>query len=376
MYAIADIVNALRQKWPAWQTLKDIELARADGQIDYAVGNFSVVTRVRHEGVDKILKCYTRHRPHLKEIYGAHFLPKELVITDLMGATHLIDCLLTDYIAGKTLDEHLHNKDCNIGALADAFERLAQRLLAENLAHGDIKPDNIIVGEDGELHLIDWDACFIERLAGMESAELGSSAYQHPARSTKHYNRHIDDYSIAYLLTMLRAAQIDASVIEHYRSFFAFAPSPADIVNSAGGAIAPLTERFAQLGMAKEYRLSKMLSSPTPSLYGLEAILTPTQSLDDGASELEQINGYWGITNSQCWVVGPLYDWILEPFGDIYIAGIDDYITINSLRHGMLHTLAKGCHITQPDNEGCRIEQPSGEESYIKYSDLLHNFAK
>ena len=119
-----------------------------------------------------------------------------------------------------------------------------------------------------------------------------------------------------------------------------------------------------------------MLSSQTPSLYGLEAILTPTQSLHDGTSELEQINGYWGITNSQCWVVGPLYDWILEPFGEIYIAGIEDYITINSLRHGMLHTLAKGCHITQPDNEGCRIEQPSGEESYIKYSDLLHNFAK
>lgn len=376
MYAIADIVNALQQRWPLWQTLDDIEVVRRNGEVDYTVGNFSVVARVRHKGFDKILKCYTRQKPYLKEIYGSQFLPGELIITDVMGFTHSVDCLLVDYIAGETLDKRLLDEACNIEALSQAFERVAVELLAQIRAHGDIKPDNIIVTEDGELYLVDWDACFVKHLAGKESAELGSSAYQHPARSTMHFNRHIDDYSIAYLLTMLRAAQIDRTILEHFRSFYAFAPSPAEIVASEGGAIAQLTEQFAQQGMAKEYRLSKMLSSHTPYLYALTSVLTPTIAPDKAPFEVEQLNGYWGVVASKGWVVGPLYDWILEPFGDIYIAGIGDYVCINSLRYGHLHTLAKGSRIVQPESEGCIVQQTSGEESYIKYSDLLHNFAK
>ena len=83
---------------------------------------------------------------------------------------------------------------------------MAVGLLDREYAHGDLKPENIIVTPDGDMRAIDWDAAFTPELAGNPAPETGTAAYQHPLRTNELFDKHIDDYSIAMLSTMLHAA--------------------------------------------------------------------------------------------------------------------------------------------------------------------------
>lgn len=47
-------------------------------------------------------------------------------------------------------------------------------LLSQEFVHGDLKPDNIIVREDGRLVLVDYDGMFVPAMRGQKARELGS----------------------------------------------------------------------------------------------------------------------------------------------------------------------------------------------------------
>ena len=53
-----------------------------------------------------------------------------------------------------------------LSLLAGRFDRMALWLLQQPYAHGDIKPDNILVEPSGELRLIDLDGMFLPQFAG------------------------------------------------------------------------------------------------------------------------------------------------------------------------------------------------------------------
>ena len=52
--------------------------------------------------------------------------------------------------------------------------RLAMWLLPQPFAHGDLKPDNILVQADGSLTLVDYDGMYVPAMQGQKSRELGS----------------------------------------------------------------------------------------------------------------------------------------------------------------------------------------------------------
>ena len=54
---------------------------------------------------------------------------------------------------------------------------MAAALTADDWAHGDLKPENIVADNRGRLHLIDFDAMFLPAFAGRHSPELGTAAY-------------------------------------------------------------------------------------------------------------------------------------------------------------------------------------------------------
>ena len=81
-------------------------------------------------------------------------------------------------------------------------------MLRRDWAHGDLKPENIIVTARG-LRLVDFDASYLPALAGEPSPELGTAAYQHPARTVRDYDRHLDDFPAALLSTALHALALD-----------------------------------------------------------------------------------------------------------------------------------------------------------------------
>ena len=79
-------------------------------------------------------------------------------------------------------------------------------------AHGDLKPDNILVREDGTLVLVDYDGMYVPAMKGQKARELGSPDFRHPLRTENDFDEHIDDFALLILtLTILIACESPSS---------------------------------------------------------------------------------------------------------------------------------------------------------------------
>lgn len=134
------------------------------------------------------------------------FYPQELAVP-VQGGVEWADVSLYSWVEGRTLDfeirRHAHNGNAEmLDRLAAEFASLALDILNSPWRHGDLKPENIIVGPDGRMVLVDLDALWAESLPVGE--EVGTPGFVHPLRGTAH-DSHIDDYPIALIATNLCA---------------------------------------------------------------------------------------------------------------------------------------------------------------------------
>ena len=124
-----------------------------------------------------------------------------------------------DWVEGKTLDKYLReNLDdkYTLEMLAYRFSQLAQWLIPQPFAHGDLKPDNILVREDGTLVLVDYDGMFVPAMKGQKARELGSPDFRHPLRTENDFDEHIDDFPLVSILLSLKAISINSHWLEEY----------------------------------------------------------------------------------------------------------------------------------------------------------------
>lgn len=198
------IINAIRSPYLYLDVAEDIEVFANTINI----GNRAVTARCRYRGSmgDALLKCYYRTIDYGAEIYGERFHPNALRIYTIGGRTEFADILLDSWIAGDPMDVCVDNPECDFGRLSRAFDRMALDLLSEEWAHGDIKPDNIICCPDGSMQLIDMDAMWREGLPLKRCHEYGTPEFNHPCRRKMTSGKHIDDFSIALISTILAAA--------------------------------------------------------------------------------------------------------------------------------------------------------------------------
>ncbi len=384
MTTIANIVDAVAAPYTVWRTLRGVEPEMEGERPRFVTGNAAVTFRVRHNGERKILKCYTRTNKHLTAIYGKEYHPRELCIIDIVGRKVWIDCLLTPYIEGITLDEALclANSKKELEAIASSFDTFAQGLLLSERAHGDLKPENLIYTPSGEIVAIDWDAAFLPSFAGELSPEIGTAAYQHPLRTTELYDKHIDDYSIAFISVLLHSAAIDDTTITHYRRYHEPLLSPRDIMRGRASELERISELFAQRGMAREYRLAQMLRSAQPRLFNLQSIFSPTltssaNSAEDAASPyLDVANGYWGCRNESRWLIEPMFDNGYEPSDGVMLAELGGYYHFVSLEGKVVKNFPLGTRVKPMRNGETTAHYPDGEQEYIKADDLLQMFDK
>lgn len=386
MTSIANIVDAIRNPFCVWRTLNNIEPLRTDGEPRYVVGNAAVTFFVEHNHKPMILKCYTRTHKNLATIYGNDFHPRELCVADLSGRKLWIDCLLTPLIEGSTLDALLRTTDSPqiLAKLASTFDNMACELLLSARAHGDLKPENIIVAPDyGSMTAIDWDAAYLPQFRGEESPEIGTAAYQHPARTKEMFDKHIDDYSIAAISTLLHSAAISADTLQYYRSCFEPPFSPKQITCAKNQQLEELLELFASRGMAQQYHIAKMLSSPLPRLFRLPAILQygakcpPATPPEDGSTaQIDQSEGLWGYRIGEQWLVAPLFESAFEPTDGVMLVGLGRYKHFISLDSRILATFDEQTSVKPFRNGQTTIRHSDGTTSILYCEDILHNSTK
>ena len=235
---ISEYVEAVRNAEDNFDKLRNLRpVTDGNGNPVMTSGNFAVVFKMRDEKNDKLyaVKCFLKDQPNRAENYrmiaeelefvSSSFLTKFQYLDDelFVDAAHAdgeeFPVLLMDWVEGTNLDQyirqHLHDS-YQLHLLAYQFSRLALWLMPQPFAHGDLKPDNIMVREDGTLVLIDYDGMFVPAMKGQKAHEMGSPDFRHPARTEETFNEHIDDFSLASILLSLRVIAEDPALLEKY----------------------------------------------------------------------------------------------------------------------------------------------------------------
>ncbi|MBP3547812.1 MAG: hypothetical protein J6J64_03970 [Alistipes sp.] len=207
MAGLLSIVNALRHSAVSLEHFGPITIYRDT----ICVGNSAVAARCRINGIegDRLIKCYFRPRRNAPLLYGASYYPREMAIYSIEGRKELVDVALTEWIDGVPLDRYVGREECDFRVLSRAFDTFALRQLAEEYAHGDIKPENIVVRDDGSLRLVDMDAAWREEFDPSDVEECGTPEFCHPKRELARFDKHIDDFPLALLSVIFAASAID-----------------------------------------------------------------------------------------------------------------------------------------------------------------------
>jgi serine/threonine protein kinase len=220
---ITDYVDTLENHGGMFRTLGEFSLRRdVYGSPELYAGNSAAVfPYLDPVGRQRFLKCYVRPNPYLRTIYAyierhrppllpaVRLLPDEMFVHTIGGGTGWVDVVEGEWTPGDTLARvmaaaNVGDRD-KPGDLADAFDTLRDALMACEWAHGDLKPENIVVGSDGGMTLIDCDAMWIPSLTGQRAVELGTPPWRDPERRAEEFDKRIDDYPASLIATTLRA---------------------------------------------------------------------------------------------------------------------------------------------------------------------------
>ena len=199
-------------------------------------GAFAVVFKMKDEQTGKCyaLKCFTEEQEGRAEAYRqiaeelefvnspyitfVKYLEKELFV-DSNCEDNEFPVLLMDWIEGETMETYIadHYMDnYAMSMLCYCFCKMAAWLRSQPFAHGDIKPDNIMVRPDGTLTLVDYDGMFVPAMKGQKSPTIGTKDFSHPLRTIDDFDETIDDFALASIALSLKAISLNPSLLDEY----------------------------------------------------------------------------------------------------------------------------------------------------------------
>ncbi len=199
-------------------------------------GAFAVVFKMKDEQTGKCyaLKCFTEEQEGRAEAYrqiaeelefvdspyitSVKYLEKEIFV-DSNCENEEFPVLLMDWIEGETMETYIaanYTDTHAMSMLCYRFCKMAAWLRSQSFAHGDIKPDNIMVRPDGTLTLIDYDGMFVPAMKGQKSPTIGTKDFSHPLRTIDDFDETIDDFALVSIALSLKAISLDPSLLQTY----------------------------------------------------------------------------------------------------------------------------------------------------------------
>ena len=199
-------------------------------------GAFAVVFKMKDEQTGKCyaLKCFTEEQEGRAEAYrqiadeldmvdspyitSVKYMEKELFV-DSQCEEDEFPVLLMDWVDGETMEAYIaanYRNQSAMSLLCYRFGRMAAWLRSQSFAHGDVKPDNIIVRPDGSLTLVDYDGMFVPSMKGSQSPTIGTRDFCHPLRTVDDFDETIDDFSLASIALSLKAISMKSTLLDIY----------------------------------------------------------------------------------------------------------------------------------------------------------------
>ena len=234
---ISEYLAAIREAKDNLDTLSHlVPMLDKYGEPYRSSGAFAVVFKMKDEQTGKYyaLKCFTEEQEGRAEAYrqiaeefefvdssyitSVKYLEKELFV-DSNCENEEFPVLLMDWIEGETMETYVAANYTDTHAMAMLcyrFCKMAAWLRSQSFAHGDIKPDNIMVRPDGTLTLVDYDGMFVPAMKGQKSPTIGTKDFSHPLRTIDDFDETIDDFALASIALSLKAISLNPSLLQTY----------------------------------------------------------------------------------------------------------------------------------------------------------------
>ena len=294
-------------------------------------GAFAVVFKMQDKSSGKYyaLKCFTEEQEGRADAYrqiadeldmvdspyitSVKYMEKELFV-DSQCEEDEFPVLLMDWVEGETMEAYIasnyHNQSA-MSMLCYRFGKMAAWLRTQSFAHGDIKPDNIIVRPDGSLTLVDYDGMFVPSMKGSQSPTIGTRDFSHPLRTVDDFDEMIDDFSLASIALSLKAISMKSTLLDIYGASDRLLFSENDYHNPSNSkVISALQELMCDKDFCTLYSLfmlalaRKELSACSFRLFVGEKPILP-QTIEDLSTEVteDELNeafiDEWGVKYSK-----------------------------------------------------------------------------
>ena len=277
-------------------------------------GAFAVVFKMKDEQTGKCyaLKCFTEEQEGRAEAYrqiadelefvdssyitSVKYLDKEIFV-DSSCEEDEFPVLLMDWIDGETMETYIaenYQDNYAMAMLCYRFCKMAAWLRSQPFAHGDIKPDNIMIRPDGNLTLVDYDGMFVPAMKGQKSPTIGTKDFSHPLRTVDDFDETIDDFALTSIALSLKVISMNSKLLDTYGASDRLLFSESDYRNPSNSkVISALQELLCDKDFCTLYSLfmlalaRKELSACSFRLFiGEKPILS--QTIEDLSTEITE----------------------------------------------------------------------------------------
>lgn len=179
--AIAYKVNARGKHWAVRTFKAETDYLKIYDMISEAIAQLPVWSRAR--------------------LYFAYFryLPKGIAVpayrADPLNPYPIVKM---EWVDGLRLDQWVGQnvrRSGELRRLADKWLAMIADLSNECIAHGDLQHGNVLVTDQGELRLVDYDGIYVPAMAGQRARELGHPNWNHPARNDRAFGDYLDQFT-------------------------------------------------------------------------------------------------------------------------------------------------------------------------------------
>ena len=183
-------------------------------------GNFATVYKLTKGDRSWAVRCFTRipqsdvqqRYKLISEYLSQHHIPYlvdfEFLTQGILVKGEWYPILKMDWVEGVELDRYIgeYIDDSQVLLRLDRqLKQLQTDLQQVGIAHGDLQHGNIMVDDQGELKLVDYDGMYVPALRGTPPLEVGHPNYQPPMRSLNDFGDQLDQFSFAVISLSLRA---------------------------------------------------------------------------------------------------------------------------------------------------------------------------
>lgn len=247
---VSDYIESIKFAEDNFATLTNLRPVLDDaGQPIMSSGNFAVVFKMRDikEEKDYAVKCFLKDQNDREESYrmisdeleaskspyfiSVKYLANEIFVDSDSCQENEFPVLLMEWVEGRNLyayvRDNIGNTHC-LETLVFDFCQMASWLLSQPFAHGDIKPDNVVVKTDGSIVLVDYDGMFVPEMRNMKAREQGSPNFRNPFRQSFIFDENIDDFALVTIALSLKAIVLAPTILFDFCSTDCFMMSVQD----------------------------------------------------------------------------------------------------------------------------------------------------